>query len=206
MKLRVFVLLEVIISLFVLLNSSYQTEAQQYNSSGQGSVSYTERDREFRELEQQRHKSANRRVEANQAVQYQLREDFSRLYELQQSQLLPTTSALALDNEMLMKSTDEIKTRASRIRQNLLLMLAERDEKKKKEYAVTESDLRSPASELRALIVRFVSSPVFRVNSPNDKELRIAAREDLEAIIKLSDGINKAAKKLTKVLVVNSKN
>jgi len=203
------VLFGAMISLFLLMNSYNRAEAQQYNSSGRGSVSYTEREREFRELEQQRHKSVNRRVEANRAAQAQLREDFSRLYELQQSQLLPTSPALALDNEMLLKSTEEIKTRATRIRQNLLLMLAERDEKKKKEYAVTESDLRSSASDLRALIVRFVNSPVFspvfQVNSPNDKELRIAAREDLEAIIKLSDGINKAAKKLTKLLVVNSK-
>jgi len=205
MKLRILVLFGAMISLFLLMNSYNRAEAQQYNSSGRGSVSYTEREREFRELEQQRHKSVNRRVEANRAAQAQLREDFSRLYELQQSQLLPTSPALALDNEMLLKSTEEIKTRAMRIRQNLLLMLAERDEKKKKEYAVTESDLRPSASELRALIHRFVNSPVFQVNRPNDKELRIAAREDLEAIIKLSDGINKAAKKLTKLLVVNSK-
>ena len=195
MKLRILALFWAIISLFLLMNSSYRADAQQYNSSGRGSVSYTEREREFRELEQQRHKSVNRRVEAKQAVQSQLREDFSRLYELQQSQLLPTSSTLALDNEMLMKSTEEIKTRATRIRQNLLLMLAERDEKKK-EYNFTESDLRSSASALRALIVRFVNSPVFQVNSPNDKELRITAREDLEAIIKLSDNLNKVVKKL----------
>lgn len=198
MKLRILVPFWAIISLFVLMNNSNQAVAQQYNSSSRSTESYTERDREFRELEQQRHKSVNRRGEANQAVQFQLREDFSRLYELQQSQLLPTSPTLALDNEMLMKSTEEIRTRASRIRRNLLLMLAERDEKKKKEYAVTESDLRSSASELRALIVRFVNSPVFQVNSPNDKELRIVAREDLETIIKLSDSLNKAARKLTK--------
>ena len=195
MKLRILALFWAIISLFLLMNSSYRADAQQYNSSGRGNVSYTEREREFRELEQQRHKSVNRQVEAKQAVQSQLREDFSRLYELQQSQLLPTSPALALDNEMLMKSTEEIKTRATRIRQNLLLMLAERDENKK-EYTVTESDLRFSTSALRALIVRFVNSPVFQVNSPNDKELRITAREDLEAIIKLSDNLNKVVKKL----------
>jgi hypothetical protein len=201
MKLRILVPFWAIISLYVLMNNSNQAVAQQYNSSSHSTVSYTERDREFRELEQQRHKSVNRRGEANQAVQFQLREDFSRLYELQQSQLLPTSPTLALDNEMLMKSTEEIRTRASRIRRNLLLMLAERDEKKKKEYAVTESDLRPSASELRALIVRFVNSPVFQVNSPNDKELRIVAREDLETIIKLSDSLNKAARKLTKAAI-----
>ncbi len=44
----------------------------------------------------------------------------------------------------------------------------------------------------------FLENPVFHVNSPNDTELRSAAGSDLEAIISLSQTINKVAKTLSK--------
>ena len=128
----------------------------------------------------------------------QLREDFLRLYELQQNQLLPTLTTASLEYQNISATSEEIKSRASRIKQNLSDMLSARNEKSKNEYSVNENDLHSSFSELSTLIVRFVKSPVFQVNSPNDNELRIAAREDLEAIIKLSDNINKVARKLIK--------
>src|SRR5262245_31793370 len=198
MNRRTVVSFSAIIFLMLLTNIAVFASAPQYNSPMRGDAAYAERDRQFRELEQQRKKSANRKDELNQAMMSQLREDFLKLYELRQNQLLPTLTAISLEYQTITKATEEIKTRASRIRQNLLSMLSVRDEKKKKEYTIKENELPASCSELSTLINRFVNSPVFQVNSPNDNELKIAAREDLEGIIKLSDNINKVARKLMK--------
>jgi hypothetical protein len=57
--------------------------------------------------------------------------------------------------------------------------------------------------QLSRAIRAFVGNPALRVNSANDQELRSTAGHDLEAIIKLSDTINKIAKGLNKPLVAS---
>ncbi len=198
MKLRIAVSMLAASCLIAFASCTVMALIIQNPSPVRSAAVYTERDRQFRELDQQRQKSVEKKDAQNQAAMSQLREDFSRLYELQQSQLLPALKAVSLEYQAITRTSEEIKSRASRIRQNLLAMLSERDGKRKKEYSVNESDLHPAFTELSALIVRFVNSPVFQVNSANDNELRLAAREDLEGIIKLSEGITKAAKKMMK--------
>jgi hypothetical protein len=53
--------------------------------------------------------------------------------------------------------------------------------------------------ELSRLINSFLGSPVFRLSSPNDATLRLKASRDLDGIIKLSETINKIAKRSTKI-------
>ena len=57
--------------------------------------------------------------------------------------------------------------------------------------------------QLSRAITSFLGSSVFRVSAPNDAELRSVAAHDLEGIIKLSDTINKIAKRLSKPLVAS---
>jgi hypothetical protein len=56
--------------------------------------------------------------------------------------------------------------------------------------------------ELSRLIDSFLGSPVFRLSSPNDIELRVKASRDLESIIKLSETINRIAKRSTRTAAV----
>ncbi|HSB08374.1 MAG TPA: hypothetical protein VLM38_02600, partial [Blastocatellia bacterium] len=58
--------------------------------------------------------------------------------------------------------------------------------------------LRSFLPELSRTIKSFLDNPVFRVNSPNDSDLRSNAGNDLEKIIKLSKTINKIARQLNR--------
>ena len=51
--------------------------------------------------------------------------------------------------------------------------------------------------ELSRLIDSFLDSPIFRVASADDAALRLKAKRDLECIIKLSEAINKIAKRST---------
>jgi hypothetical protein len=52
--------------------------------------------------------------------------------------------------------------------------------------------------ELSRLIVSFLDNPVFHMTSVNDSELRSTAGRDLVGIIRLSETINKIAKRLAK--------
>jgi hypothetical protein len=52
--------------------------------------------------------------------------------------------------------------------------------------------------ELTRLVNSFLGSPVFRLSSPNDAQLRLKASRDLDAIIKLSDTVNRIAKRSVK--------
>jgi hypothetical protein len=65
-------------------------------------------------------------------------------------------------------------------------------------YEAEAAKLGTMLPELGRAIKSFIENPVFRVNSPNDAELRSAAARDLEAIIKLSEAVNKVAKSLSK--------
>jgi hypothetical protein len=57
--------------------------------------------------------------------------------------------------------------------------------------------------QLSRALAKFLGNPVFRVSAANDADLRSTAAHDLEDIIKLSDAINKIAKRLGKALVAS---
>lgn len=127
----------------------------------------------------------------------QLNQDLQRLEELEKREIAPLSSAKSLDYKTLEHVTSEIRDRATRIKFNTPLLL----KIKKTEKAVYEEDagkLRSFLPELSRTIKSFLDNPVFRVNSPNDSDLRSSAGNDLEKIIKLSKTINKIAKQLNR--------
>ena len=68
----------------------------------------------------------------------------------------------------------------------------------KPSYETDEAHLGSMLPELSRLIESFLGNPVFSTTSARDDELRSAAGRDLESIIRLSDTINKIAKRLAR--------
>ena len=124
----------------------------------------------------------------------QLSEDFNRLHSINVETIATQSSAPSLDYKTLSDSTADLKNRASRIKYNVpLLQIADRGEKIR--YDEYPDCLAPMLPELSRLINSFLSSPVFRLNSPNDAALRLKASRDLDGIIKLSETINKIAKR-----------
>jgi hypothetical protein len=127
----------------------------------------------------------------------QLSEDFEKLHLINLEKIAPQSSASSLDYKTLSDATADLKSRATRIKYNVpILQFASKIEKIR--YEENPDNLASMLPELSGLINSFLGSPVFRINSPNDVELRLKASRDLDGIIKLSDMINKIAKRSTK--------
>ena len=125
----------------------------------------------------------------------QLREDFEKLHSIGVEKIATQTSAPSLDYKTLSDATADLKNRATRIKYNVpLLQVVDKGEKIRYDE---NPDLALMLPELNRLINSFLGSPVFRLSSPNDAALRIKASRDLDCIIKLSDTINKVAKRST---------
>ena len=127
----------------------------------------------------------------------QLVQDIERLWQINTETIVPLSSAETVNYKNLSEATAEIKDRATRIKNIVALPL---DEKKREKirYEGDAAKLGSLLPELDRVMKSFLGNPVFRVNSPNDAELRSAAGRDLETIIKLSETVNKVAKSLSK--------
>ena len=129
----------------------------------------------------------------------QLGEDFDRLHSINIEKIAAQSSAPSLDYKTLSDATADLKSRATRIKYNVsILQVVDKGEKIR--YDENPEHLASMVPELSRLINSFLGSPVFRLSTPNDLELRLKASRDLDGIIKLSDTINKIAKRSSKTV------
>jgi len=131
----------------------------------------------------------------------QLTEDFGKLHSINVERIVPQSSGLSLDYKTLSDATADLKSRATRIKYNVpILQVVDKGEKIRYDE---NSDLASMLPELSRVISSFLGSPVFRLSSPNDAELRLKASRDLDGIIKLSETINRIAKRSTRATASN---
>jgi len=129
----------------------------------------------------------------------QLIEDFEKVYSINIEKIVTQSKAPALDFKILADATADLKTRASRIKYSVpLLQVVDKGEKIR--YDENPEHLAATLVELSRLINSFMGSPVFRFSSSNDTEVRLKASRDLTGIIKLSETINKIAKRSTKTV------
>lgn len=134
----------------------------------------------------------------------ELAEDLDRLMRINRERILPLSSSQSLDYNALSRVTGEIKGRAKRIKSNSPLALREK-KGEKRTYEADAAHLGSLLPELSRLIESFLSNPVFTTASVHDNELLSIAGRDLESIIRLSDTINKVAKRLAKPATESAK-
>jgi len=132
----------------------------------------------------------------------QVAQDLERLGQINDQQIVPLSSAKSLDYRNLAQASAEIRAHATRIKFYSPLGLNDRTGAKIRLEA-NASQLGVMLPQLSRAITSFLGSPVFRVSAPNDAELRSVAAHDLESIIKLTDTINKIAKRLSKTLVAS---
>lgn len=125
----------------------------------------------------------------------QLSEDFDKLHTINAEKIVVQSSAPSVDYKVVCDATADLKTRATRIKNNVtLLQVGDKGEKVR--YEEDPNQLPAMLPELSRLINSFLGSPVFRLHSPNDATLRLKASRDLDGIIRISDTINRITKRL----------
>ena len=132
----------------------------------------------------------------------QLAQDLQKLDLLNVRKIVPLSAAAQPDYKNLAQAAADIKARAMRIKYFSPFGLVDKTGEKIR-YEADPGQLTAMLPELSRVISQFVGSPVFRISAPNDAELRSQAGHDLESIIKLSDAINKIAKRLSKPLIAS---
>lgn len=129
----------------------------------------------------------------------EITQDFERMHAIREEHLVPLSTARVPDYKRLSRVASELTNRANHIRFNISFPLATGDDRKgTSRQSRRDEDIAPMLTELNALIKSFLDNPVFRMARPDDKELRAAAGRDLEGIIKLSERVNKLAKRMSK--------
>ncbi|MBA3768848.1 MAG: hypothetical protein H0W99_18085 [Acidobacteria bacterium] len=131
----------------------------------------------------------------------QIREDYKQI-QIVNNDLARSVSAARgiLDFKYVAKSVSDIKKRALRLKENLVLPEAKESVERSRPEVGTETEkLKSSLSVLDKLILGFVNNPIFEQAKTVDVQISAKARRDLEEIIEVSDQIKKSSEKLQKV-------
>jgi hypothetical protein len=105
----------------------------------------------------------------------------------------------SLDYDRLAQLSDDMKKRSARLRTNLALPEPEeRETERAHSDAIDDSHLKKTIADLHDLVVTFVGNPIFKNLGVIDSKVIVAASENLENIINVSDEIKREAKILGK--------
>ncbi|HKO95713.1 MAG TPA: hypothetical protein VJU86_01890 [Pyrinomonadaceae bacterium] len=130
----------------------------------------------------------------------QIARDYSQIQSINNTMLSATIPAPEPDYARIEDSTVEIKGCASRLKKNLGLAKIGNDPVKGKprRSALNADDVKADLLSLDRLIMRFVQNPIFDKLDVLNVEHATKARADLEAIMDLSQSINKDSQRLKK--------
>jgi hypothetical protein len=145
--------------------------------------------------------AANRRAErsASRQIYAQISEDFLRIQVVNSELMQAVAEGGPLDLTFVAKSASEIRKRAGRLKDNLMLPEPEKGSKRPAvEVGAEAGQLRSSLSALGELIYGFVRNPVFKEANVADVQMLAKARRDLEEIIELSGQVKKSSERLHK--------
>jgi len=171
----------------VVLTMAVPGKAQDING-------YTRRETEATAMENKKDEALRR-----DAALKQMNEDFKRLQELNLDLSAAYPASGSPNYKRLSDDSAEIKTRASRLRNNLMMPPAAKEEKHEKIKEEPGQDpLQSSVMTLNVLIKSFASNPVFKKDTGVDHQQVSKARRDLDDIIEISDKLKKAAEKMSK--------
>ena len=155
-----------------------------------------ERDLLFREMEQMAARGPATRPTRELALT-QINEDFERIQVINHTLVLTVASGDALDFKQVAQAASEIRKRAGRLKENLIL--PESAEARPKPSDVIEpGQLKESLSALDRLVISFVHNPGFQSVKVIDPHWAAKARSDLEEIIELSGRLKKSCEQLHK--------
>ena len=127
----------------------------------------------------------------------QIRDDYKQIQISNNDLLRLVAAGGALDLKVVTKSASDIKTRALRLKENLMLPEPKKLAERPKPEALAEAaQLKPSLSKLDALIFEFVNNPIFDQTRAVNVEQAAKARRDLEEIIEISDQIKKCGERL----------
>ena len=132
----------------------------------------------------------------------QIREDYKQIQVIDNDLARLVSAGGALDFSYLEKSVSEIKRRAMRLKENLMLPEAKDLVERLGPEVGTNADaeqLKSALSALDKLVLEFVNSPIFEQAKALDVKMAAEARRALEEIIEVSGRIKKSSEKLKKL-------
>jgi hypothetical protein len=143
--------------------------------------------------------ASRRRAEQSRQIYAQISEDFLHIQVVNSELMEAVSRGGALDLAFVEKSASEIKKRASRLKDNLMLPEPEKGSKRPAvEAGADAGQLRSSLSALGELIYGFVRNPVFKETDVADLQMLAKARRELEEIIERSGQVKKSSEKLRK--------
>jgi hypothetical protein len=125
----------------------------------------------------------------------QISEDFTRLQIVNHELAKALTAGGALDFKMVAESTAEIRKRAGRLKENLILP-GEVEDRPKVPAGAEPGQLKAALAELDRLVYSFVHNPGFQSVKVVDAEWSARARSDLEGIIELSGRLKRSSEQL----------
>lgn len=141
-----------------------------------------------------------RRAEAfRRARAAQVRQDTERIQFFNSEMMRSVLPSAPLDYDQIIKSTGEIKKRASRLMVNLKLPKLEKSEKLQAEaQAIDTQSLPASLKKLDELVRQFGANPLPKMGNLGVLDVKVVAdaRRDLAGIIALSDKIRESAKRL----------
>jgi hypothetical protein len=153
-----------------------------------------ERDLLFREMQELAARGPAPRPARRQPLA-QINEDFARIQVVNNALARAVASGDELDLKLVAQAASEIRKRAGRLKENLIL--PEQFEARPKGSDVVEpGQLKESLVALDRLIVSFVSNPGFRSVRVVDPQWSAGARRDLEEIIELSARLKKGCEHL----------
>lgn len=140
-----------------------------------------------------------RRRDANLAYT-QIREDYKQIQIVNNDLARLVSAGSSLEAKYVEKSVSEIKKRAGRLKENLMLPGdGNQQERSRIEVGTEGEQLKSALSTLDKLVMEFVNNPIFEQAKTVDVQMAAKARRALEDIIEVSDRIRKSSEKLKKL-------
>jgi len=141
-------------------------------------------------------------AKAREATQKQMNEDFQQIQTEDAEINTVFGSANPPDYKKINDAAADIKVRATRLKNLLVLPPSGKEDKRKKERE-SESDLKGTLPTLAEAVKSFVSNPIFhqqagQAGQPVDYRDLSKARRDLDDIIELSSRVAKTAQNLNK--------
>ncbi|HEX8175780.1 MAG TPA: hypothetical protein VF543_11735 [Pyrinomonadaceae bacterium] len=128
----------------------------------------------------------------------QIREDYKQIQIVNNELARAVESSPTLDLKNIEKSVSEIKKRALRLKENLMLPEAGKpqEQRQRPEIAATAKQMKSALVVLDNLIMEFVNNSIFNQSKTVDLQQATKARLALDEIIELSEQIKKCGEKL----------
>lgn len=134
-----------------------------------------------------------------QAALAQMNEDFDRIQSVDKDILAAVSTAETPDYRRILDGLADIRKRAIRLKNYLVLPPTAKDEKAQQNRDEADTNQLRPAlTMLNGLITSFVTNPLFKKDSNVDYTLISKARRDLDGIIEFSEKIRKSTEKLNK--------